>query len=261
MTDMPAPTALLLAYDTQLRARDRTGTAEWDGPLLRSTGPHGGFIGYRDLGGLDGPELDALIAQQVDFFAARGERFEWKHHSHDLPADLPQRLSAAGFVAQERETVLIGAAAPLASPAPDLPDGVRIRRTTDAADFAAIEALNGVVWGTELGWLADMLAEESVNEHFGVWVAEAGGQVVSAAWLRGVPGTDFAGLWGGATLAEYRGRGIYKALVGVRAAVALELGHPYLQVDASEDSRPILQRLGFVAVTHTTPYVWEPAQA
>jgi hypothetical protein len=27
-------------------------------------------------------------------------------------------------------------------------------------------------------------------------------------------------------------------------------------VDASEESRPILERLGFVAVTTTTPYVW-----
>jgi hypothetical protein len=32
----------------------------------------------------------------------------------------------------------------------------------------------------------------------------------------------------------------------------------YLQVDASEDSRPILEGLGFVAVTTTTPYVWTP---
>jgi hypothetical protein len=38
----------------------------------------------------------------------------------------------------------------------------------------------------------------------------------------------------------------------------LELGYRYLQVDASDDSSPILQRLGFVAVTTTTPYVFTP---
>ena len=37
------------------------------------------------------------------------------------------------------------------------------------------------------------------------------------------------------------------------AAIAL------LQVDASDDSRPILQRCGFVAVTTTTPYVFTPS--
>jgi hypothetical protein len=30
----------------------------------------------------------------------------------------------------------------------------------------------------------------------------------------------------------------------------------YLDVGASPDSRPILERLGFVVVTMTTPYVW-----
>lgn len=35
-------------------------------------------------------------------------------------------------------------------------------------------------------------------------------------------------------------------------------GVRFLQVDASDDSRPILERLGFVAITTTTPYVWTP---
>jgi hypothetical protein len=29
-------------------------------------------------------------------------------------------------------------------------------------------------------------------------------------------------------------------------------------VDASDASRPILERLGFIAVTTTTPWVWSP---
>ena len=32
----------------------------------------------------------------------------------------------------------------------------------------------------------------------------------------------------------------------------------YLQVDASSDSKPILLRLGFQAITTTTPWVWTP---
>ena len=72
------------------------------------------------------------------------------------------------------------------------------------------------------------------------------------------PGTDFAGLWGGSTLPAWRGRGIYRALVARRAQLAVGHGYRFLQVDASDDSRPILERLGFVAVTTTTPYVWTP---
>ena len=46
-------------------------------------------------------------------------------------------------------------------------------------------------------------------------------------------------------------------LVG-QGGLAVAAGFRYLQVDASDNSRPILERLGFVAVTTTTPYVWSP---
>jgi hypothetical protein len=54
---------------------------------------------------------------------------------------------------------------------------------------------------------------------------------------------------------------IYKATVAYRANLAAERGFRYLEVDASDDSRPILERLGFVPVTTTTPYVWRPSDA
>jgi hypothetical protein len=47
-------------------------------------------------------------------------------------------------------------------------------------------------------------------------------------------------------------------LVSYRARLADSRGHTLLQVDASDDSRPILQRLGFVPLTTTTPYVFRP---
>ena len=101
------------AYDAQLRAHvhDRLPDSiriERDGPLLRTVGFLGrGWVEYRDLAGVDGDELDELIARQVHIFAERGERFEWKLHGHDRPADLPRRLRAAGFVPEEEETVVI----------------------------------------------------------------------------------------------------------------------------------------------------------
>jgi len=64
---------------------------------------------------------------------------------------------------------------------------------------------------------------------------------------------------GRATLAAWRGRGIYKATVAYRAGLAAGRGYGLLEVDASDDSRPILERLGFVPVTTTTPFVWSPA--
>ncbi|MEV0719631.1 GNAT family N-acetyltransferase [Asanoa sp. NPDC050611] len=258
--------ALRTTYDSQLRTYDPEVpgvTVERDGPLKRASGMMGGgYIVYQDLAGLDGDELDALIARQRDHFRERGEQVEWKLHGHDEPADLPQRLQAHGFAPEEQETVVIGPVAPLAAALPVLPPGVRLRDVTDRADFDRIARLEEAVWDEDRGWIADMLDDE-ITAHptdLAVTVAEdeQTHEVVSAGWVRFVPGTAFATLWGGATLPAYRGRGIYRALVAHRARLAEANGYTLLQVDASADSRPILERLGFVAVTTTTPYVYHP---
>ena len=89
-----------------------------------------------------------------------------------------------------------------------------------------------------------------------LWVAEADGQIVSAGRLEPVHGTNFAGIWGGATRAEWRGRGIYRALTAARARSALDMGKTLINSDSTEDSRPILERSGLVKVSTTTPYNW-----
>jgi GNAT superfamily N-acetyltransferase len=261
-----SPDDLLAAYDAQLRARlpERLppGEAvERDGPLLRFYGSSGdqGWILYRDLGGLEGAALDELIARQVEFFRERGERFEWKYHGHDSPADLPERLLAHGFRPQPTETILIGRVEATVGE-PVLPDGVTLREVTERADFERIQALEEAVWEDDESWVVDMLeSERGVDpDDLDVVVAEAGGAVVCAAWIRYAHGTDFATLWGGATLPGFRRRGIYRATVAYRADLARQRGFRYLETDASDDSNPILQRLGFVPVTTTTPYIWSP---
>jgi hypothetical protein len=260
------PNALRVAYDAHLRAHPPDPvpegvTVERDGPLVRITGlDHGGFLTYTTLGGLTGDEVDALIARQRDLFAARGEPVEWKLHGHDEPADLPERLRAAGFEPQPQETVVVGPVAPLAATMPVPPEGVHLREVSARADLDRIARMEEAVWNDTRGWLADGLERELAADPqaLSVVVAEAAGEVVSAGWVRYVSGTGFATLWGGSTLPPWRKRGIYKALVTYRARLAAQRGYTYLQVDASDDSRPILQRLGFVAVTTTTPYVFTP---
>jgi GNAT superfamily N-acetyltransferase len=255
---------MLAAYD-ELRDRvpDRLPPhvqVERDGPLVRYFGLMGrGFIGYRDLGGLEGAELDALIERQIQIFAEREESFEWKLHGHDLPADLSQRLLAAGFVPEEEETVVIAAVADVAGE-PRLPDEVSLREVVDRAGLDRIMALEEAVWEEDHGWLGESLEAERAADPEGITIvsAEAGDTVVCAGWVRFEAGTGFATLWGGSTLPAWRGRGIYRATVAYRANLAAARGFRYLEVDASSDSRPILERLGFAAVTTTTPYVWSP---
>jgi GNAT superfamily N-acetyltransferase len=255
--------ALLAAFDAQARAEPPDPPPgiryERDGPVLRVVGAARGFISAPPDTGLRGAELDRLIARQRDYFTERGEAVEWKTYAHDQPPDLVARLRAAGFVAEDLETVLVGPTRQMAT-APVLPGGVALRQVTAGADMRRIAAMESAVWGEDRGRTADHLIREVAGApgNYVVLVAEAGGQVVSAGWISFQPGSDFAGLWGGATLREWRRRGIYHALVAARAQLAADRGVPYLQVDASSDSAPILRRLGFAELTTTTPYVWTP---
>lgn len=229
-------------------------------PLTRIFYPSRGFIAAPADTGLRGTALDALIAREVAVFSARDESVEWKTYGYDEPSDLTDRLLAAGFEAEEQETLLVAASDGLSGLETEV-DGVSFREVTGDADLQAIGRLHTEVWGEDWSWIAEDLRQRV--DHLGpdgirVLVAEAGGRIVSAAWLVIRPGSAFAGLWGGSTHADWRGRGIYRALVARRAAIAREHGIRYLQVDASEDSRPILERLGFLALTTTTPYVWSP---
>ncbi len=86
-------------------------------------------------------------------------------------------------------------------------------------------------------------------------VAMAAETPVSAARVEFPERSDFASLWGGGTRPAC-GRGVFRALVAYRAALARDRGYRYLQVDASPDSRPILQRLGFTELATTTPFIY-----
>jgi GNAT superfamily N-acetyltransferase len=269
-SSVPDASELLAAYDTQLRAREPEPlpdgvTVERDGPLLRFYGLFGpgggGFVSYRALGGIEGAALDELIARQVRAFAARNQRFEWKVHGHDLPPDLTERLRAAGFVPEDEETVVIASVDEIASE-PRLPEGVSLREVTERPDFERIAALEKAVWGEDGqdSWLVNMLDTERTADpdSITIIVVEAADTVVCAGWIRFERGTEFGTLWGGSTLPEWRRRGIYRATVAYRANLARQRGFRFLEVDASSDSRPILERLGFVPVTTTTPYIWSP---
>jgi GNAT superfamily N-acetyltransferase len=255
--------ALLALFDAH-RGADATADGapfEHDGPVTRIRFAASGFVAAPADTGLRGAELDALIARQRDHFAAIGMSVEWKTYAHDEPADLPDRLIAAGFAPDERETLVVGEASALSGLAAEVP-GVTIRETSSDEDLAAIGRLHTEVWEDDWGWIVDDLRDRARRlgpDGIRILVAEAEGRVVSAAWLVMRPGTPFAGLWGGSTLVSHRGRGIYRALVSRRAAIARTAGYRYLQVDASDMSRPILERLGFQIVTTTTPYVWRPA--
>jgi GNAT superfamily N-acetyltransferase len=135
-----------------------------------------------------------------------------------------------------------------------------LREVHDRIDLERIGELEAAVWGAGEDRYPAALEQELAADPAGlaIFVAEAAGVVISAGWVRFPSGTDFATFWGGATLREWRGQGVYRALVHRRGQLVADRRRRYIEVDASDDSRPILERLGFRAVTQTRPYVWSP---
>ncbi|MCU0300530.1 MAG: GNAT family N-acetyltransferase [Candidatus Nanopelagicales bacterium] len=254
----------LAAYDAQLRTDAETPSASEvvaRGPLRLATYEGGrGFVTYRDLGGADAAAIERLVAEVVAHYVARPDitRVEWKTRGHDHAPGLHEALTAHGFVPDEPESIMIGAARLLAVDVP-VPDGVGLRTVTAEADVRAMTAMQDRVFGDPVSEVdADALLRRlALRDGMELWVAEAGGQVICAGRLEPVPGTEFAGIWGGATLPEWRGRGIYRALTAARARSALRLGRTLIHSDSTEASRPILERSGMVKVSTTTPYRWE----
>jgi hypothetical protein len=260
---MTGHTALLAAYDAQLRTDAETAGAlsvTRHGPLWLVTFDGGrGFITYRDLGGAHAEQVRQLVAEALAHFAADPliTRVEWKTRGHDYAPGLHDALVAHGFAAEEPESIMIGEARMLAVDVP-LPDGVRLRQVTSEADVLAMGAMQGEVFEDPHWRERSDAAIRRLERGDGMelWIAEAEGRVVCAGRLDPVPDTDFAGIWGGATLRHWRGRGIYRALTAARARSALRLGKTFINSDSTEFSRPILERSGLARVSTTTPYQW-----
>jgi GNAT superfamily N-acetyltransferase len=242
--------ALLAAFDAQIRR----GTGPDDG-VVRAVWDADGWRGVTWCD-LEGRDADAVIADQIARFADLPGPWEWKHYSYDLPADLPRRLLAAGFTPEPVEAVLVADIADVALDTPP-PMGVELRPALDADGVAALVSVHDAVFGRDHAAVGRALLAGLTREPAAVAgvVAYAGGVPISAARIEFHAGTDFATLWGGGTLPAWRRRGLFRAVVAYRARLAAARGFRYLQVDALPTSRPILERLGFVELATTTPFI------
>jgi GNAT superfamily N-acetyltransferase len=221
--------------------------------LVHRMGGEGSIIHSR----LDSGDVERVIGEQIAHFQGIGQDFEWKTYEHDPPADLKTRLLAHGFTAEAPEALLVleidAAPAILLQPVTS-----SIQRIADPARLEEIARIQASVWGaSDPAYIAD-LQDNLLHDpdHMGVFIAYAEG--VPAAWARITyqDRSPFAGLWGGSTLKEYRGRGLYTSLLAVRLQEARRRGVCFLTIDASPMSRPIVEKLGFQFLVMTQPFKW-----
>jgi GNAT superfamily N-acetyltransferase len=206
----------------------------FDEQMRRRAAPDNLFVGNGWSAVLWRPD-DGKVEPLIARMRALPGVVEWKYYSHDGP-ELRERLLAAGLEPEKEETVVVVEASSMAPP----PADVELRVATDE-----FEDLAARIFGRRY-----TLPERAVAV-----VAVVDGHPVSGGRVDFEEGVEFAGLFGGITLPEYRRRGLYRAAVAKRAELARERGYRWLYADALPTSRPILERLGFVAITTTTPFV------
>jgi GNAT superfamily N-acetyltransferase len=207
----------------------------FDEQMRRRVAPPDGLFVGKGWSGVLWPPDDGEVEELVARMQQLPGHVEWKYYSHDGP-ELRERLAAAGLEPEDEETVVVAEAASI----PPGPPELELRVVTD--EFVELAAQ---VFGSRFE-----LPERAVAV-----VAVVDGHAVSGGRVDFEEGVDFAGLFGGITLPEFRRRGLYRATVAKRAELARERGYRWLHSDALPTSRPILERLGFVRLTTTTPFV------
>jgi len=223
-------------------------------------------IGISDMGDgailysqLNDANAEAAIREQVRYFESIGQGFEWKVYDYDQPSDLKERLGSYGFLVEEAEAIMVLDLenAPEILWQPVLPHVQRIRDPEKLSEVLTVEQQ---VWDEDFSGLIHYLGEalQHYPEQMSVYVAYIDEQPASAAWIYFPKHSQFASLWGGSTVSGFRKQGLYTALLAVRAQEAKARQVRYLTVDASDMSRPILEKFGFEMIAYSYPCKWKP---
>ena len=207
-------------------------------------------------------ETEMVVHAEIEYFTRLKYAFEWKVYSHDEPPDLLTRLRKCGFGIGEEESVMVcdsGELSPLlTAPPPEEVMVIPVRDEGRIEDYLSVET---AVWSHEPAKTREILRSTLVDPFQGDlgFVAYFDAKPIGCGRVTAPSQSRFAGLWGGSVLADFRGRGAYRALLSARIDHVRQFDSiRYLRVDAMPTSQPILERYGFQPVTSTWPATWPP---
>lgn len=250
---------LLNLYDTQLRIEiEYPGVRKEAFPhLVRFIRPAPGmnFISYSRLEGMD---ISAVINEQVAYFSPMDQPFSWYIYDHDTLPNLKDHLLAHGFAPDDDPDAVMVLDMGETPPALLEPVPFDIRRLSQMEQVDDVVRVEEGVLGGDFSWLKQRLGEHlKIPDYLSVYVAYIDKRPVCAGWVYYHPHSQFAGLFGGATLPAYRKRGLYTSLLAIRIQEAMRRGYRFLATGASPMSQPILARNGFYLLSHAYDYEWQ----
>jgi RimJ/RimL family protein N-acetyltransferase len=219
--------------------------------VVRYSAPHGSmrYILWHDI---PAAQLFHVVAREIAQAKKIVGALCWRIHANDAPASLPDYLKSLGFMLEPPalqhfiapQVLLENLALRHAVAAP-----VRARELTRPEELPCyLPIWNEAFPDSEnQRYMDDAIRAMRAGER-GVryFAAFDGPQAIGSGSLVHPPGAPMALLTSGAVRAAWQKRGAYHALIQARAEAAIDAGISILCVDASAQSTPILQKLGFV---------------
>jgi GNAT superfamily N-acetyltransferase len=242
---------------------DGDSTLEKTPYVVRAVGSRTGWNGIV-YSRFSASETERIVPGEIAYFTRLNRGFEWKVYSHDEPPDLLTQLRARGFRIGEEESLMVRDLVELPpSLLAPLPEGVTVRPVRDEQSIADFLSLESAIWACEPGKTGELLLStlsDPSQRNLG-FVAYSDGKPIGFGRVTASPHSQFSGLWGGSVLPDFRGRGIYRALLSARIQHIRQFDSiRYLRVDALPTSRPILEKYGFKQVASTWPAEWPPGR-
>jgi hypothetical protein len=195
--------------------------------------------------------VEGLVGRAKSWFSEHGRTdFTWFIGPSSTPGDVIEQLTGLGA------TVMRNCTAMTMDRAPEQVPGVVVKKVESASEFLQFRRI--MFADEQTGELTAEQEAELLDRNDAAWagvqamdgtrcnfLAFADDKPVAAGGLQ-LGDHGFAVLAGSATLPNARGRGCYRALVHRRWLVAQEAGSGHLAIQASDNSAPILARIGFV---------------
>jgi GNAT superfamily N-acetyltransferase len=202
-------------------------------------------------------EADALIEKVRQRYGHL--EFGWVTGPSTKPADLPRRLEAAGLT--HAESLAGMSLTDLATPIAVNP-AVRVKEVSPAEVLPEIDMM-ARAYGLPIDVMRlfnDLVAASADRIRTRVYFGYVDGNPVAWSYLTYVADSPTVLLGGAATLEEYRGHGLYTALVAQRLADARADGRTSAIVQADrKTSAPICAKLGFRELCGLDIFVSGPA--
>lgn len=201
--------------------------------------------------------LDGVIDQEIEYFLPMQQPFTWKVYDHDPLPSMKDKLALHGFALDDDPADVMVLDVRNAPASLFKPLKVDIRRITNVDGLKDVIHVLDNVWGGHNTWVNERLGGHlQVPGYLSVYVAYVEDQPTSIAWTY-FPHGQFATLFAGSTIADYRKQGLYTSLLSKRLQEIRERGYRFAVVETGSMSKPIVTKHGFQHLTTVHDFEWK----